>query len=111
MFEMLGNWSFGDYFKAEAIGWAWELLTKEYGLSPDRLYATVFGGDEKDGLERDSEAYELWRNILPEERVIFCGKEDNFWEMGESGPCGPCSEIHVDLRPEEEVKNIPGRCW
>ena len=109
MFEMLGNWSFGDYFKKEAIEWAWELLTKEYGLSADRLYTTVFGGDEKEGLDRDTEAFEHWKKLLPEDRILFCGKKDNFWEMGETGPCGPCSEIHLDLRPEEDLMKVPGK--
>jgi alanyl-tRNA synthetase len=109
MFEMLGNWSFGDYFKKEAIEWAWELLTKEFGLDEDRLYATVFGGDEKEGLEADKQAYDFWKKILPEDRIIFCGKKDNFWEMGETGPCGPCSEIHIDIRPEKEIESLPGK--
>lgn len=109
MFEMLGNWSFGDYFKKEAIEWAWELLTDVYKLNKEDLYATVFQGDEKDGLEEDSEAYDLWKAILPEERILKCSKKDNFWEMGDQGPCGPCAEIHIDLRSEEEKKQIPGR--
>ncbi len=102
MFEMLGNWSFGDYFKTEAIEWAWELLTKRYGLAEDRIYATVFGGDTNEGLGKDTEAAELWAKVLPKERILFCGKKDNFWEMGDSGPCGPCSELHIDLRTDEE---------
>ena len=109
MFEMLGNWSFGDYFKKEAIEWAWELLTEVYKLNKEDLYATVFEGDEKDGLEEDSEAYDLWKAIIPENRILKCNKKDNFWEMGEQGPCGPCAEIHIDLRPEAEKKQIPGR--
>jgi alanyl-tRNA synthetase len=109
MFEMLGNWSFGDYFKKDAIAWAWELLTEEYHLPKDRLYVTVFGGDEGDKLPMDSEAKEYWKAILPEERILLGNKKDNFWEMGETGPCGPCSEIHVDLRSEEEVRKIPGK--
>ncbi len=109
MFEMLGNWSFGDYFKEEAIAWAWELLTERFGISPDRLYATVFGGDEAENLERDEEAARLWSRYLPPERILDGSKKDNFWEMGDSGPCGPCSEIHADIRGEEERVRIPGR--
>ena len=108
MFEMLGNWSIGDYFKKEAIDWAWELLTKEYGLDPERLYVTVFEGDSKEKLERDEEAAGFWKAWVPEEKILFANKKDNFWEMGETGPCGPCSEIHVDLRSVEERKNIDG---
>ena len=102
MFEMLGNWSFGDYFKEEAIEYAWELLTKVYGIDENRLYVTVFGGDSNEGLGRDDEAADFWKKWVPEDRILYCGKEDNFWEMGDTGPCGPCSEIHVDLRSEEE---------
>jgi alanyl-tRNA synthetase len=109
MFEMLGNWSFGDYFKEEAIQWAWELLTVHYKLPTDRLYVTVFEGDKADGLQPDGEAFKLWSKILPEERIIYASKKDNFWEMGDTGPCGPCSEIHVDLRSESEVAKTPGR--
>ena len=109
MFEMLGNWSFGDYFKKEAIEWAWELLTDVYGLPKDRLYATVFEGDAGDGLEKDEEAFNFWRAILPEDRILNGNKKDNFWEMGDTGPCGPCSEIHIDLRSEAEIASIPGR--
>lgn len=109
MFEMLGNWSFGDYFKKDAIAWAWELLTEEYKLPKDRLYVTVFGGDKGDNLPVDEEAKNLWRNFIDENRILHGSKKDNFWEMGESGPCGPCSEIHVDLRSEEEVKKVPGK--
>ena len=108
MFEMLGNWSFGDYFKEEAIDWAWELLVKEFGLSEDKLYATVFVGDEKDGLEADKDAYNIWKKYLPEERILFFDRKDNFWEMGESGPCGPCSEIHIDLRSKAEREKVSG---
>ncbi|SIT00392.1 alanine--tRNA ligase [Belliella pelovolcani] len=108
MFEMLGNWSFGDYFKKEAIEWAWELLTKVYQLPKDRLYVSVFGGDEKDGLDKDMEAFDLWKNIVSEDRIIFGSKKDNFWEMGDTGPCGPCSEIHIDLRTDEERKAVSG---
>jgi alanyl-tRNA synthetase len=109
MFEMLGNWSFGDYFKKEAIEWAWELLTVEYKLPKDRLYVTVFGGDKDDNLPMDSEAYDLWKSFISEERILNGSKKDNFWEMADVGPCGPCSEIHVDLRSEEEVKKTPGK--
>lgn len=109
-FEMLGNWSFDDYFKAEAIKWAWELLTKVWGIEPELLWATVFEGDESDCLPRDEEAARLWTKVtpLPAERVLFCGRKDNFWEMGSTGPCGPCSEIHIDLGPQAcDKKNEP----
>ena len=109
MFEMLGNWSFGDYFKKEAISWAWELLTEVYGLDKSRMYATVFEGSEEDGVPFDQEAYDYWKQYLPEDHIIRGNKHDNFWEMGETGPCGPCSEIHFDLRDEEEIAKIPGR--
>ena len=109
MFEMLGNWSFGDYFKKDAIAWAWELLTEVYGLPKDRLYVTVFGGDKSDGLPVDDEAKDLWKTFVSDDRILHGNKKDNFWEMGESGPCGPCSEIHIDLRPQNEVKKKPGR--
>jgi alanyl-tRNA synthetase len=102
MFEMLGNWSFGDYFKKEAIAWSWELLTEVYKIPKDKLYVSIFEGDEKEGLPRDTEAYELWKQFVPEDRIILGNKKDNFWEMGDMGPCGPCSEIHVDCRPEHE---------
>ncbi len=109
MFEMLGNWSFGDYFKKDAIAWAWELLTEVYKLKPDRLYATVFGGDKEEGLEPDNEAFGYWKQFLPESRILYGSKKDNFWEMGDSGPCGPCSELHVDLRSDVEVAQMGGR--
>ncbi len=108
-FEMLGNWSFGDYFKKEAIEWAWELLTEVYGLPKERLYVTVFGGDAEEGLEADEEAKALWLRIVPEDRILYGSKKDNFWEMGDTGPCGPCSEIHIDLRDEAEIAQLPGR--
>ena len=109
MFEMLGNWSFGDYFKKEAIEWAWELLTEVYKIDKEILYVTIFEGDESEGLERDTEAYELWKQFVPEDRILNGNKKDNFWEMGDQGPCGPCSEIHVDIRSAEEKAKIPGR--
>ena len=109
MFEMLGNWSFGDYFKVEAINWAWELLTDVYKLDQDRLYVTVFEGDKQDATEADFDAENIWSNLIDKQRIIRCDKKDNFWEMGEMGPCGPCSEIHVDLRPEKERKSIDGK--
>jgi alanyl-tRNA synthetase len=111
LFEMLGNWSFGDYFKAEAIEWAWELITKKWRINPDKLYATVFAGDKSDGLESDKEAADLWVRVtpLPKERVLAFGRKDNFWEMGDVGPCGPCSEIHIDLGPDRcDKKDVPG---
>ena len=108
MFEMLGNWSFGDYFKKEAIDWAWELLTDVYKLDKDRLYATVFEGSEADGTQLDTEAMEAWKKHLPEDRILLGNKKDNFWEMGDTGPCGPCSEIHIDLRSDEERAAVPG---
>jgi alanyl-tRNA synthetase len=109
MFEMLGNWSFGDYFKQDAIAWAWELLTDVYKIPKDRLYVTVFEGDAKENLEFDQEAYDIWKDRIAEDRILRGNKKDNFWEMGDTGPCGPCSEIHVDLRSEEERKRVDGK--
>jgi alanyl-tRNA synthetase len=109
MFEMLGNWSFGEYFKEDAISWAWELLTEVYKLPKENLYATVFEGDTKDGTEKDNESLKLWQQYLPNERILMGNKKDNFWEMGDTGPCGPSSEIHIDIRSEEEKKLIPGK--
>ncbi|CAI8370124.1 MAG: alanine--tRNA ligase [Rhodothermaeota bacterium MED-G12] len=110
LFEMLGNWSFGDYFKEEAIAWAWELLVDRWELDPSRLYATVFGGDQEDGLEVDQEAIDLWKSHtnIDHAHILKCGKKDNFWEMGETGPCGPCSEIHIDLRSDQERAELDG---
>eukprot|EP00540_Astrosyne_radiata_P001592 CAMPEP_0116825990 /NCGR_PEP_ID=MMETSP0418-20121206/2281_1 /TAXON_ID=1158023 /ORGANISM="Astrosyne radiata, Strain 13vi08-1A" /LENGTH=293 /DNA_ID=CAMNT_0004454577 /DNA_START=185 /DNA_END=1063 /DNA_ORIENTATION=- len=108
LFEMLGNWSFGDYFKKEAIQWAWELLTMVYQLPPDRLYVTIFGGDAQDRLELDREAQAIWEQYLTPDRILPCAKQDNFWEMGDTGPCGPCAEIHVDIRPEAMRQKVPG---
>lgn len=109
MFEMLGNWSFGDYFKKEAINWAWELLTEVYGLPKDRLYVTVFEGDKEDGLAFDQEAFDYWKDLIDEPRILNGDKKDNFWEMGDTGPCGPCSEVHIDLRSDEDIAEIPGK--
>ena len=109
MFEMLGNWSFGDYFKKEAISWAWELLTQRYHLPPDRLYASIFEGDESEKLKKDDESKELWKKYLPENHILLGSKKDNFWEMGDFGPCGPCSEIHIDIRSDNERKQIDGK--
>ena len=109
MFEMLGNWSFGDYFKKEAIAWSWELLTEVYKIPKDQLYVSIFEGDEKEGLPRDNEAFELWKQFVPEDRIILGNKKDNFWEMGDTGPCGPCSEIHVDCRTPEERAATSGK--
>ncbi|MGN6509044.1 MAG: alanine--tRNA ligase [Chitinophaga sp.] len=109
MFEMLGNWSFGDYFKKEAIQWSWELLTEVYKMPKDRLYVTVFEGDKKENLEPDTEAREYWKQYVAEDRILLGNKKDNFWEMGDTGPCGPCTEIHVDCRTDEERAKVPGR--
>ncbi|MFC4097696.1 alanine--tRNA ligase [Euzebyella saccharophila] len=108
MFEMLGNWSFGDYFKPEAIKWSWELLTEVFKIDKDSLYVSVFEGSDDDGLSLDQEAFDLWKTIVPEDRIIMGNKKDNFWEMGDQGPCGPCSEIHVDIRSAEEKAKISG---
>ena len=109
MFEMLGNWSFGDYFKKEAIAYGWEFLTEVMKINKDWLYVTVFGGDEKEGLSMDTEAYDFWKEHISEDRILRGSKKDNFWEMGDQGPCGPCSEIHVDIRPDEEKAKVPGK--
>ena len=107
-FEMLGNWSFGDYFKKESIEWAWELLTSVFKIDQDKIYVTIFEGDAGENLEKDTEAFEIWKAIIPEQRILLGNKKDNFWEMGDQGPCGPCSEIHIDLRTEAEKAKIPG---
>ena len=107
-FEMLGNWSFGDYFKKEAIFWAWELLTEIYKIDPDKLYVTIFEGATDEKLEKDNESYDLWKKIIPEDRILLGNKKDNFWEMGDQGPCGPCSEIHIDIRNKEERSKTSG---
>ncbi len=109
MFEMLGNWSFGDYFKDEAISWSWELLTEVYKIPKDRLYASVFEGDEKEGIPPSTIALKKWQTFLPDSQIVYGNKKDNFWEMGETGPCGPCSEIHVDCRTDAEIALVPGR--
>ncbi|HXP49331.1 MAG TPA: alanine--tRNA ligase-related protein, partial [Bacteroidia bacterium] len=109
MFEMLGNWSFGDYFKKEAIAWAWELLTEVYKIDKDRLYVTVFEGSADDKLAFDQDAYDCWKQFIAEDRILKGNKKDNFWEMGDQGPCGPCSEIHCDMRPDEDRKKIDGK--
>ena len=108
-FEMLGNWSFGDYFKKESIEWAWELMTEVYKIDPNKIYVTIFEGDAGENLQKDTETYDYWKNLVDEDRVLLGNKKDNFWEMGDQGPCGPCSEIHVDLRSEEEKTKIPGK--
>ena len=108
LFEMLGNWSFGDYFKKEAIEWAWELLTEVYKLNPQDLYVTVFEGDETDKVPQDDESIAIWKSLVHPDHILLASKKDNFWEMGDTGPCGPCTEIHVDLRSSEEKSNIPG---
>ncbi|WP_271406227.1 alanine--tRNA ligase [Tenacibaculum soleae] len=108
LFEMLGNWSFGDYFKKEAIAWAWELLTEVYKIDKDILYVTIFEGDKEEGLEKDTEAYDIWKQYIAEDRILLGNKKDNFWEMGAQGPCGPCSEIHIDIRSAEEKEKVSG---
>ncbi|MCX6250678.1 MAG: alanine--tRNA ligase [Bacteroidetes bacterium] len=108
MFEMLGNWSFGDYFKKEAIEWGWELLTEVYKIDKDRLYVTIFEGDDSEGLMKDEESYQYWKKLLPPDRILTGSRKDNFWEMGDTGPCGPCSEIHIDIRDDEERMKVPG---
>ncbi|MBE7648283.1 alanine--tRNA ligase [Tenacibaculum finnmarkense] len=108
LFEMLGNWSFGDYFKKEAISWAWELLTEVYKIDKDILYVTIFEGDEKEGLAKDTEAYDIWKQYIAEDRILLGNKKDNFWEMGAQGPCGPCSEIHIDIRSADEKAKVSG---
>jgi alanyl-tRNA synthetase len=109
MFEMLGNWSFGDYFKQEAIAWSWELLAEVYGIPKDRLYVTIFEGDAKENLPKDEEAYNEWKKVIAEDRILLGNKKDNFWEMGDTGPCGPCTEIHVDCRTDKERKAVDGK--
>src|SRR6218665_1857756 len=109
MFEMLGNWSFGDYFKKEAINWAWELLTEVYKIPKENLYVSVFEGSEEENVPFDQEAWDIWKTLIDEDRIILGNKKDNFWEMGDQGPCGPCSEIHVDLRTEEEKAAVSGK--
>ena len=108
-FEMLGNWSFGDYFKEESIKWAWELLTEVYKIPAEDLYVTIFKGSEQDNLSIDKDAYEIWSNIISKDKIILCGKKDNFWEMGNQGPCGPCSEIHIDLRDKTEKSKVSAK--
>ena len=107
-FEMLGNWSFGDYFKKEAIKWAWELLTEVYKIDSSLLYVTIFQGDNKDNLDQDQESYSYWKQIIPENKILLGSKKDNFWEMGDQGPCGPCTEIHIDLRSSKEKALVSG---
>ena len=109
MFEMLGNWSFGDYFKEEAIDYAWEFLTEELGISKDRLYATIFEGDREDGIEKDVDSLRFWQKYMDDSHIITGSKKDNFWEMGTQGPCGPCSEIHIDLRDNFSRKQVSGK--
>ena len=108
MFEMLGNWSFGDYFKEEAIQWAWELLTEVYQLPKDRLYVTIFEGDASENLAKDEDAARIWEKYIAKDRILLGNKKDNFWEMGDVGPCGPCTEIHFDSRPDAERAKVDG---
>ena len=109
MFEMLGNWSFGDYFKKEAIEWSWQLLTEVYKIPKERIYVTIFEGDKKEGLPKDEEAFNEWKKWISEDRILLGNKKDNFWEMGDTGPCGPCTEIHYDSRSDEERKSADGK--
>ena len=109
MFEMLGNWSFGDYFKKDAIKWAWELLTEVYQIDKDRFYISIFEGSKEDNLQKDNEAFNIWLTLIDSSRIIYGNKKDNFWEMGDVGPCGPCSEIHVDIRSDEERNKVDGK--
>ena len=109
LFEMIGNWSFGDYFKKDAINWAWELLTVQFKIDPAQIYVTVFEGDQTDQLPKDEESFQLWKELIAEDRILNGNKKDNFWEMGSQGPCGPCSEIHVDVRSAEERALVDGK--
>ncbi len=108
MFEMLGNWSFGNYFKNDAIAWSWKLLTEVYKIPKEKLYVTVFEGDKKEGLPKDEETWNEWKKYVAEDHILLGNKKDNFWEMGDTGPCGPCTEIHADTRTPDEIKNVSG---